>query len=592
MTAADVGDRAAFRYLRRVALRHPVRYFATATVWLFLTFVPLVSALLLGDAVDAITTGSARATLGYTAAFVGLETMRILAIYAGVTLDITHRTYVSGEVRLGLLAALVGRPRRHGSRLVPGDVLARARDDAKQLEDTVSDAVDLVAYSVFVLGAVAIFWSISPRIAVAAVVLMILIIVVNAVLGRRLEAVQESVRAVSGRAEGRLVDALTAAETLQHHLAVDSVAARVDAVQRERAQRSVTDRTWASAVAAVSQFSPLLLGGVVLLLAVDDLRTGPGAITLGAVATSLYLATFLSEASLLFAEYLMQLRYMRVSLRRLVEAAGAEAVHALDPGDVSRALHGSAPAVVEVTADTTRRTGPLLVVEDLVVPRDPDDPAAGSRVRAGALTVQDGELVMLTGLSGSGKSTFLRAVLGLQAGTSGRWMWYGREIAAIDDVAAALRSPRVGYLPADPELFNVTVEENITLGRDITRPALDRAVRSAELEEMRDWPEGLRTVVAAQAGRLSGGQRQRVALARVIAPAPQLLVLDGPTSALDATTSERVWQHLRDLIDDPGCGVRGVLVAVERPDSVSVANRRYDVRDGVVSPAAPTTRRR
>lgn len=590
MTAAEVSDRAAFHYLWRVALRHPVLYAATATAWLFLTFVPLVSAVLLGDAVNAITGASTASVLGYTAAFVGIETARILAIYAGVTLDIRHRTYVSGEVRLGLLAALIGLPRRHRRRLVPGDVLARARDDVKQLEDTVSDAVDLVVYSVFVLGALVVFWSISMQIAIAAAVLMTLIVIVNAMLGRRLEAVQESVREISGQAEGRLLDALGASETLQHHLAVDRAAARVNTVQGERAKRSVTDRTWSSAVAAVSQFSPLLLGGVVLLLAAPDLEAGGSrAITPGALATSLYLAAFLAEASLLFAEYLTQLRYARVSLRRLVAAAGGDAVHALDPGNVSRALHGLAPARVEVAADEVRWTGPLLAVRDLIVPAANDDVLAGPRARASSLTVQDGELVLLTGLSGSGKSTILRAMLGLEPGTSGRWTWYGQEIG---DIAGSMRMPRVGYLPAEPELFNVTAEENITLGRDIDRPALDRAVHAAELAELRDWPQGLQTVVATEGRRLSGGQRQRVALARVLAATPQLVVLDGPTSALDAATGERVWQHLHELLEDPDCGIRGVLVAVERPDEVPGAHRRYHVSDGVVSPTDPTARRR
>jgi ABC-type transport system involved in cytochrome bd biosynthesis fused ATPase/permease subunit len=195
------------------------------------------------------------------------------------------------------------------------------------------------------------------------------------------------------------------------------------------------------------------------------------------------------------------------------------------------------------------------------------------------MVIDDGQLVLVTGPTGAGKSTLLRALLALDPDATGRWWWQDQELA---DPADELRLPRVGYLPSEPELFNVTIRENVVLGRDVDDDTLRLVLHVADLDEVHSWPDGLDTVVATDGSRLSGGQRQRVALARVLAGGPALLVLDGPTSSLDAATAERVWQRLRERVGAPGSPLRAILATTERADAVGDVDRRYELADGTV----------
>src|SRR5262249_3575606 len=153
----------------------------------------------------------------------------------------------------------------------------------------------------------------------------------------------------------------------------------------------------------------------------------------------------------------------------------------------------------------------------------------------------------VTGPVGAGKSALARALLGLYPLEAGQVLLDGRPL---EDMPAAERAVRTGYLPQDPYLFSGTVRDNIVLGSATLRqvpdcapyavralPLLTAAVACAALgEDLRTFPAGLETEIGELGIRVSGGQRQRMALARAIAAcgtrAPGLLVLDDPFSAL------------------------------------------------------------
>jgi ATP-binding cassette, subfamily B, multidrug efflux pump len=178
------------------------------------------------------------------------------------------------------------------------------------------------------------------------------------------------------------------------------------------------------------------------------------------------------------------------------------------------------------------------------------------------LDIPPGALVAVTGPVGSGKSALARALLGLYPLESGRVFLGGRPL---EDIPVAERTARTGYLPQAPYLFSGTVRDNIVLGSATLRqganyathaatgrPVLESAVSCAALgEDLRTFPAGLETEIGELGIRVSGGQRQRIALARAMAatgpPAPGLLVLDDPFSALDLDTEARIVAGLRQL---------------------------------------------
>ncbi len=164
-----------------------------------------------------------------------------------------------------------------------------------------------------------------------------------------------------------------------------------------------------------------------------------------------------------------------------------------------------------------------------------------------------GTFVTLVGPSGAGKTTLTDLIAGLMEPVSGRILVDGTDLEKID-----LRSwrSRIGYVPQEAMLFSDTVRANVTLGAD---GISDAQVRSA-LNAANAWsfvsklPAGLDTRIGEAGQNLSGGQRQRLAIARALVLKPQLLILDEPTTALDASSEAEVCNAL--------AGLRGKLTMI------------------------------
>ncbi|MFE7508470.1 ATP-binding cassette domain-containing protein [Promicromonospora sp. NPDC057488] len=175
------------------------------------------------------------------------------------------------------------------------------------------------------------------------------------------------------------------------------------------------------------------------------------------------------------------------------------------------------------------------------------------------LTVRRGDLVLVVGRVGSGKSSLLGALSGL-VDLGGRLAWNG---TSVTDPETFLRPPRVAHVAQVPHVVSGTVADNVRLDHD--RP-VDGPVRSAGLD--RDVAEagGTGTMVGHRGLRLSGGQVQRLGLARALATGSDLLLVDDVSSALDTVTEAEVWAALR------AAGTT-VLGTTSRAATLAVADR-------------------
>jgi ATP-binding cassette subfamily B protein len=158
-----------------------------------------------------------------------------------------------------------------------------------------------------------------------------------------------------------------------------------------------------------------------------------------------------------------------------------------------------------------------------------------------------GRLVLVTGPSGAGKSTIARLLLRFYDPTAGRILLDGIDLR--DRTLAALRHS-VTLLPQETVVVDGTVAENIAYGSpDARPPAIADAARAAHAEEfISRLPDGYRTRLGSRGPQLSGGQRQRIAIARALLRDTPVLVLDEPTTGLDATAAAAVVPALRALM--------------------------------------------
>ncbi len=188
------------------------------------------------------------------------------------------------------------------------------------------------------------------------------------------------------------------------------------------------------------------------------------------------------------------------------------------------------------------------------------------------LAVAPGEIVGLLGASGSGKSSLLRGIAGLEPLVAGRIRWDGVDLT---DVPVHRRG--FGVMFQEGQLFpHRDVGGNVAYGV----ANLSRADREARVSEMLARV-GLAGFERRSIASLSGGQAQRVALARSLAPAPRLLLLDEPLSALDRALREHLVGMLRDTLR--ATGTTAVHVTHDQDEAFAVADRVAVMEDGRIS---------
>ncbi|MDQ5974354.1 MAG: transporter ATP-binding protein [Actinomycetota bacterium] len=194
-----------------------------------------------------------------------------------------------------------------------------------------------------------------------------------------------------------------------------------------------------------------------------------------------------------------------------------------------------------------------------------------------SLDASSGEVLAVLGASGSGKTTLLRVLAGFLRPTAGE-VSFGDRVVSGPSVWVPPEHRRVGIVPQEGALFpHLDVRGNVGFG--LPRHSDERVEQMLALVGMSGM--GARRVQA-----LSGGQQQRVALARALAPEPDVLLLDEPFSALDASMRVRLRGEVREVLAETGTTT--VLVTHDQEEALSFADRVAVVRDGrVVQVAGP-----
>jgi ABC-type transport system involved in cytochrome bd biosynthesis fused ATPase/permease subunit len=189
------------------------------------------------------------------------------------------------------------------------------------------------------------------------------------------------------------------------------------------------------------------------------------------------------------------------------------------------------------------------------------------------LTVEAGELVLLVGQVGSGKSSLLSALAGLIE-HSGVLLWNGREVT---DPQAFLRPGQVAHVAQVPRVLSGSFSDNVLLGH---RRAFDDPVSAARLGRDIEDAGGKDALVGHRGVRLSGGQVQRLALARALATDAEVLLADDVSSALDAATEIELWAALRERRTT-------VIAATAKRAALAQADRVVVLVDGEVAATGP-----
>ncbi len=224
-------------------------------------------------------------------------------------------------------------------------------------------------------------------------------------------------------------------------------------------------------------------------------------------------------------------------------------------------------------------SGALVVEAAVLIPPGGQQPV----LKGISLALRAGEMLAVIGNSAAGKTSLVRAMLGVWPLSAGSVRLDGAEIQHWNRDELG---PEIGYLPQDVELFDGTIAENIARFGELDPNQIVAAARLAGVDEMiRRLPEGYSTRIGADGAALSGGQRQRIGLARAVYGQPKLVVLDEPNSNLDEKGEwalESACHHLKKR------GVTLILVS-HRKNILDLADKILMMEEGRMKLFGPKT---
>jgi ATP-binding cassette subfamily B protein len=515
------------------------------------------------SAFDHLGTLEPGAAIGWLVWPIALIWIRALASVAvSFTLNATNGAFAFANAAMlqrNILRRILQLP---GGRALPasaGETISRLRDDTEPVSwypivfNNVIGSLFSGTLAVIVMARISVFITIGVFLPLVAVVVL-----VEAMRGR-LVAYRRANRVHTAEVTGFIGDVFAAVQSVQVAGAADRVVARFREINGGRRKAAMRDRLLEELLRA--SFWVVNLGtGAVLVIAGRSMRSG--AFSVGDLALFVFYLGVFQDVVRDFGAGQAGYRQLSVSFGRMHELLQGRPARELVASD-SIFEHGSLPSDRPPASLFEGTSLESLRVDGLSY-RHADGTIGVDDV---SFSVPAGSFTVVAGRVGSGKTTLLQAVLGLVP-ADGTIEWNGTEVT---DPAAFLVPPRTAYTPQVPQLFSESLADNILLGWD---GDLDAALRLAVLEDdVAAMPQGLATMIGSRGVRLSGGQLQRTAAARMFVRAPDLLVCDDLSSALDVQTEADLWERVAE-------GGRTVLAVSHRRAVLARADQILVLRDG------------
>ncbi|MFC5848388.1 ABC transporter ATP-binding protein [Deinococcus petrolearius] len=458
-------------------------------------------------------------------------------------------------VRRNLLAYLL---RARGSRRLPdtpAEAVSRFRDDVDDVAGYTEVWVDGAGMLLYTAVAVGLMAAVDPLITLLVCAPLLLMVLFVQRLSPVIRSYRRRMREATARVTDFIGETFGAVSAVKLAAREEGMVAHLRALGDVRKQAALRDVLLTELIRGVNTNMVNIAVGLVLLMGASRIRGGM--MDVADFVLFIGLLPRLTGTMGFFGDAIARHRRTGVSYERmhrlLQDAPETQPVehHPLY-------LHGELPP-----APARPGAGPLreLRVEGLGAHHP-----GGAGVSDVGFTLRRGEFVVVTGRIGSGKTTLVRALLGLMPQDAGRTFWNGE---VVDDPATFFVPPRSAYTAQIPNLFSSALRENVLSGADGAE--LGRAVRLAQLgPDLAGLGAGLDTEVGARGVKLSGGQVQRAAVARMLAQGADLLVFDDVSSALDARTEAALWDGLFGELDATCLVVSHRRAALTRADRILV----------------------
>jgi ATP-binding cassette, subfamily B, bacterial len=453
------------------------------------------------------------------------------------------------DTRDELFVSLLGKSQTFHNRQRIGDLMARAANDVRQLNNMVNPGLSLIldSFTGLVVPIVMIGilnWRLLPPPLFFTVAFYFAL----RYYMRQLNPVSTQMRQRFGILNAGLAETVTGIEvvksTAQEDQESDRFQVHASSYRDAAVQQGIIQaRYLPTLILAVTIASSLLLG--IYLVSIDEISIGMLVSYLGLVQL-LRFPTFIS----IFTFSLVQLGI--VSADRIMNLIKEETELDQNPSGHTAKIEG------EITFDHVTFTyGGEPVLKKI------------------SFTARPGETIAILGETGSGKSTLTKLVNRIYDVDEGRVLIDGIDVR--DWNLDALRS-QISTIEQDIVLFSRPVIENIAFskGQLVDRAMVEQAAHDTQAHDfITELPEGYETVIGERGVTLSGGQRQRIAIARALITDPRILIIDDSTSAIDSATEDEIQQAIRRVLQG-----RTTLLITHRLSQIRWADRVMVLRKG------------
>jgi len=440
------------------------------------------------------------------------------------------------DLRTKLFAHLQGLSLEVFDRRRLGDVLSRLTGDIAAIEDLVlGGVVDAITFTLRIVVFTGVLLYLRWELALVSLVVAPLFWLAARHFSRLIKRASREKRRRSGSISA------VAEETLGNAALVQAYNRQDHEVERFRREGQGALVAQLASTRIRGLFSPLInlieLAGGLIVIGLGTWELSQDRLTLGGL--------------LAFLTYLTQLYSPIRGLSRLTNtfyAASASAERVIELLDETPAVRDPAQPTRLPATEVSRAAAPRRVTSvafEGVSYRYPE--TAADALTDVSFTAQPGETIALVGASGAGKSTAAKLLLRFHDPTAGRVTFDGIDLR---DLALHELREHVAVVLQETLVFHASIRENIAYGRPgATDADIEAAARAADAHEfINELPDGYETLIGQRGRRLSGGQRQRIAIARAMVRDAPVLLLDEPTTGLDAASSERVLEPMRRLM--------------------------------------------
>jgi ATP-binding cassette, subfamily B, bacterial len=548
----------------RELIRYRTRRFMFCfSVWALVHASPLLFGLLIGAVFDRLAGNAEVAETAWTPVviFAALAIGRNGIIWLGDIEWVKHWNEVTLLVQRNLLRWLLEAPRSRVLPLSPGEAVSTFRDDVEDLLEYLENWVDMGGLVIFGLGSIGIMATIDLRLTGFLLVPLLLTAVLTQALGPQIRTRRRAMREATDDVTGFVGETFGAVQAIKLFRAEEEVMARFAGLNRIRHRAAMRDTVLTEVLRGINRNMSTI--GIALVLIFGATSLSQESMSLGDLTVFLTYLPRLTDYMAFIGDIIAQHRRTGVAFERI----RALAVDATDDDLLDRtpvSLQGEVSDVASPAGDT--EAFDHLSVKGLSH-RFPDNEEGLEDVD---FEIARGSFTVITGKIGSGKSTLVRALLGLVPAT-GEIRWNG---TIVEDPASFFVPPRSAYTAQVPRLFSESLADNIALGQRATRERLREAVQLAVLDpDLERMEHGLETLVGARGVKLSGGQVQRSAAARMLATEAELLIFDDLSSALDLRTETELWRRLFEQRQATCLVVSHRRAALERADQILLMDR-------------------